>query len=170
MTGLRGRRARISVWSSGVSSSSASRQRIQVPVHFSMAEFFCAAKPFHGSRESLALKEAAISRVRSVEPESTTMISSANWTLVRVRARLASSLSVMMATESVGDMGWTPFPRAWGRRTISCFRLSYLPKVIFAMDCWKWLRLRMMQNFVRIFQRLVRLETEVLWASKVLLS
>ena len=33
------------------------------------------------------------------------MISSANWTLERVRARLASSLSVMMATESSGVFG-----------------------------------------------------------------
>ncbi len=73
-----------------------------MPVHFSMAAFFCAAKPFQGSEITVASKERAISRVRSVEPESRTMISSANWTLRRVRARLASSLSVMMATESSG--------------------------------------------------------------------
>ena len=51
-----------------------------------------------------ASKDWAISRVRSVEPESTTTISSANCTLARVRARFASSLKVMMATESVGGI------------------------------------------------------------------
>ena len=68
---------RISIWSSGESSSSASSERIHCEVHFSMAEFFWAEKPFQGSEKTLALKEAAISRVRSVEPESMRTISSA---------------------------------------------------------------------------------------------
>jgi hypothetical protein len=84
-----------------------------VPVHFSIAEFFCAAKPFHGSEMTRASKERAISRVRSVEPESRTMISSANWTLRRVRARLASSLSVMIATESSGVFGSGVPSKCW---------------------------------------------------------
>jgi len=84
-----------------------------VPVHFSIAEFFCAAKPFHGSEMTRASKERAISRVRSMEPESRTMISSANWTLRRVRARLASSLSVMMATESSGVVGSGVPSKCW---------------------------------------------------------
>ncbi len=69
--------------------------------HLSMAEFFWAAKPFQRSTKIFAPNDCAISVVRSVELESTRMISSANWTVARVRARLASSLSVMMATESV---------------------------------------------------------------------
>ena len=43
--------------------------------------------------------------VRSVEPESTTTIWSANHTLASVRARFASSFLVMMATESVCVIG-----------------------------------------------------------------
>ena len=43
--------------------------------------------------------DSAISRVRSVDPESSTTISSAHATLASVRARFASSFSVMMTTE-----------------------------------------------------------------------
>ena len=46
------------------------------------------------------------------------MISSAKLTLARVRARLASSLRVMMATESVGCIVLNPPPRRG-----ECFRL-----------------------------------------------
>ena len=60
---------------SGLTSSSASRLKIQSRVAFSIAEFFCAAKPFQDSGKTRAPKDFAISMVRSVEPESTTMIS-----------------------------------------------------------------------------------------------
>ena len=49
--------------SSGESSSSASSDRIQVPRHFAMAEFFCAEKPFQGSGKTLAPKERAMAMV-----------------------------------------------------------------------------------------------------------
>jgi len=58
-----------------LTSSSASKLRIQSPVALSMAEFFCAAKPFHSSTKTFAPNDFATSTVLSVEPESTTMIS-----------------------------------------------------------------------------------------------
>ena len=78
------------IWSCslGLSSSSASSERIQVPVHFAMAEFLEPEKPCQASSKTLALKERAISTVRSVEDESRIMISSANCTLARVRAQV----------------------------------------------------------------------------------
>ena len=66
-----------------------------------MAEFFCAAKPFHGSSKMRAPAFRAISRVSSVEPESTTTISCAQLTLSSVRGRLAASFSVIRTTERV---------------------------------------------------------------------
>src|SRR5438132_11336817 len=96
--------ASISVASSGSNASSASNCSTQSPVAFSITEFFCAAKPFQVSIKIFAQKERAISNVRSVEPESTTMISpcpsrTSGCTLSSVRGRLASSLRVMSATE-----------------------------------------------------------------------
>ena len=82
-------------------------------VQRSTERFFCAEKPRHGSVKTLAWKDAAISTVRSVEPQSTTMISSAKGTLARLRGRLASSLSVMIATERV-DGGKMQFPELCG--------------------------------------------------------
>src|SRR5437588_512330 len=73
--------------------------RTQSLVHFAMAEFFCSAKPFQFSTNTLAPKSRAISQVWSVLPESTMTISSAQRTLSNVRGRFASSLNVMMATE-----------------------------------------------------------------------
>src|SRR5882757_1142968 len=55
-----------------------------------------------------ALKDLAISTVRSVEAESTMTISSAKRTLARVRGRLCSSFFVMMATDSRGGIERTP--------------------------------------------------------------
>src|SRR5437764_11623641 len=87
---------------SGLSSSSASRERIQSQVAFSSAEFFCKANPFHFSMKTLAPYDWARATVLSVLPESTTMTSSAMpFTLSRVRAILASSFKVMMQTERV---------------------------------------------------------------------
>ena len=85
-----------------LSSSSALSDSTHWPSHFSMAEFFCAANPFHASGKDLHLwtNSFAISSVRSVEPESTMTISSAiSITLCRVRAMLVSSLKVIIATE-----------------------------------------------------------------------
>jgi hypothetical protein len=68
-----------------------------------MAEFFWRAKPFHGSSNirTLAPNERAISSVRSQEPLSTRLTSSArSITLANVRAMFASSLQATMATES----------------------------------------------------------------------
>ncbi len=62
---------------------------------------FLRCKSFHTSVKTLAPNDLAISTVRSVEPESTTTISSAKRTLASVRARFSSSFSVMIATESV---------------------------------------------------------------------
>ena len=70
-------------------------------VHLAIAEFLEPEKPCQSSSKTLALYARAISTVRSVEDESSTMISSANCTLASVRARFASSFLVMMATESV---------------------------------------------------------------------
>src|ERR1700674_4332162 len=75
---------------------------------FSIAEFFCAAKPFQGSTNTLAPYLRAISRVRSVDPESSTIISprpslTKVRTLSRVQERFASSLCVMRTTEIVTD-------------------------------------------------------------------
>src|ERR1700732_1141198 len=92
---------RISACRSSVSSSSASSDTTQVPAHLSIAEFFCSANPFQSSEKTFAPNDLAISTVRSVEPESTTTISSATRTLASVRARLSASLRVMIATESV---------------------------------------------------------------------
>ncbi len=69
-----------------------------------MAKFFWPEKPFQGSEKILAWKDSAMARVRSVEPESTMTISSAKATLARVRWRLASSFSVMIATDSNGGV------------------------------------------------------------------
>ncbi len=71
-----------------------------------MAEFFCAAKPFHSSTNTFAPNDFAISTVRSVEPESTTMISplpsaTSGCTLASVRPIFASSLNVIITTERV---------------------------------------------------------------------
>ncbi len=92
-----------------------------------MAEFFWEENPFHGSQKTLVLgKEVAISTVRSVEPESTTMSSLAQRTLARVRPRLASSSRVMMATESVICMPGIPF-RDGGSKSVSMwFEVSRL--------------------------------------------
>ena len=68
------------------SSSSASRLRIQSPVAFSIAEFFCAEKPFQVSTKTFAPNDFAISTVRSVEPESTMMISPCRRLLVASRS------------------------------------------------------------------------------------
>jgi hypothetical protein len=73
-----------------------------VPLHWEIAKFFWAAKPGHGRSEIVAPNLRAMSRVRSVDPESTMMTSSAKRTLSRVRARFSSSLSVIMATERRG--------------------------------------------------------------------
>src|SRR5260221_1749001 len=86
--------------SSGLTSSSASSDRIQSQVAYSSDEFFCRANRFHGSTKTLASKDCAMLTVASVLPESTTTISSAmSFTLRIVRAILASSLRVMMQTE-----------------------------------------------------------------------
>src|SRR5258707_2837461 len=86
--------------SSGLTSSSASRDSIQSWVALASAEFFCGAKPFHGSTKTRAPKDCATTTVRSVLPESTTTISLAmDFTLSSVRARLASSFNVMIQTE-----------------------------------------------------------------------
>ena len=68
------------IWccSLSLNSSSASSERIQLPVHFAIAEFFDPAKPCQSSSKTLALKARAISTVRSVDAESSTTISSAN--------------------------------------------------------------------------------------------
>src|SRR5262249_2918977 len=88
--------------SSGLTSSSASKERIQSQVALASAEFFCCANPFQGSEKTLAPRARARDTVASVLPESTTMISSAMpLTLSRVRTILASSLRVMMQTERV---------------------------------------------------------------------
>ena len=68
---IRGRASRISSASAGSTSSSASSESTQSQLAFSSAKFFWAAKPSHGSTKNLAWKDSAISRVRSVEPEST---------------------------------------------------------------------------------------------------
>ena len=75
-----------------------------------MAEFFCTAKPFHGSEKIFAPYERAISNVRSVDPESTTMISprpsrTNGITLSSVLGRLASSFCVINTTEMVTAKG-----------------------------------------------------------------
>src|SRR5215472_12167401 len=88
--------------SSGLTSSSASRERTQSQLALASAEFFCAANPFQGSENTFAPLAWAKDTVRSVLPESTTMISSAmSRTLSRVRTILPSSLRVMMQTERV---------------------------------------------------------------------
>src|SRR5579864_2653151 len=64
------------------------------------AEFFCRAKPFHGSTNTFAPNDRAMDTVASVLPESTITISLAiSFTLFSVRPTFASSLSVMMQTE-----------------------------------------------------------------------
>ena len=103
--------SRISWASAGSTSSSASSERIQSPEAFASAEFFCAAKPFHGSQKNFAWKDSAISRVRSVDPESRTTISSAHATLCSVRARLASSFRVMMTIERLKQSMLTAGPQ-----------------------------------------------------------
>src|SRR5581483_10131764 len=110
--------------SSGSTSSSASKLKIHSPDAFSSAEFFCAAYPFHSSTKTFAPSDSAISTVRSVDPESTTMISpfpsrTSGITLSSVRPRLASSLYVMMTTESVT-------PRAYSK--LSSFHSFKVPR------------------------------------------
>src|ERR1700693_489123 len=95
-------------------SSSASKLKIQSPIALSMAEFFCAPKPFHSSTNTFAPNDFAIPTVPSFEPESTTMISplpsaTSGFTLASVRPMLASSLNVIMTTERFID-GMRPFP------------------------------------------------------------
>src|SRR3979409_2210090 len=87
---------------SGLTSSSASSERIQSLLAFSSDEFFCRANPFHGSTKTFAPNDRASSTVASVLPESTSTISSAmSFTLFSVRAMFASSFKVMMQTERV---------------------------------------------------------------------
>src|SRR6185312_10035339 len=86
--------------SSGLTSSSASRERIQSPVALARAEFFCGANPFHGSTKTFAPLACERATVASVLPESTTITSSAiPLTLCKVRTMLASSFKVMMQTD-----------------------------------------------------------------------
>src|SRR5882724_4075849 len=88
--------------SSGLASSSASRDSIQSQLALARHEFFCAANPFHASTKTLAPWDCAMAVVESVLPESTIMISSAiSLILLNVRAILAASLKVMMHTERV---------------------------------------------------------------------
>src|SRR5207248_300090 len=105
-SGSRNTSFRMSATTAPSTSSSASKLKIHSPDALSSAEFFCAAYPFHSSTKTLAPNDRAISTVRSVDPESTTMISpfpsrTKGITLSSVRARFASSLYVMMTTESV---------------------------------------------------------------------
>src|SRR5262249_42404481 len=89
---------------SALTSSSASSERIQSQVALAKAEFFCGAKPFHGSVKTLAPCARARAKVWSVLPESTTMISPAMPSMLfSVRTMFASSLRVMMQTERVMD-------------------------------------------------------------------
>lgn len=101
---------------SSLISSSASRLKIHSPVALSIAEFFWAANPFHSSTKTFAPSDFAISTVRSVEPESTTMTSplpsaTSGCTLASVRPMLVSSLKVMMTTESCMGSRATANPR-----------------------------------------------------------
>src|ERR1700736_3423151 len=65
-----------------------------------MAKFFCETYPRQGSTITLAPYSRAISQVRSVEPESTRMISSAHRTLANVRPIFASSFIATSATDN----------------------------------------------------------------------
>src|SRR5260370_35739981 len=88
--------------SSGLTSSSASSERIQSPLALASAEFFCGANPFHGSEKTFGPRARGRDTGASVLSESTKMISSARpRRLSRVRVMLASSLRVMMQTERV---------------------------------------------------------------------
>src|ERR1700726_701219 len=132
---------RISACSSSVSSSSASSDKTQVPAHLSIAEFFCSANPFQSSEKTFAPNDLAISTVRSLEPESTTTISSANRTLASVRARLSASLSVMIATESV-DRGmpclfYLPVPRHPSKKNPAQAKTGSLPPSLLPHR-WYW--------------------------------
>jgi len=90
----------------GVTTSSASRRRIQSQRHFWMATFFCSEWPRKSRlKEWLAPKARAISGVLSEEPESTMTISSTQRRPSRVRGRFFSSLRAIMATEMVGLCG-----------------------------------------------------------------
>src|SRR5439155_2948326 len=67
-----------------------------------LATFFCAANPGHACLITRAPRPAAICCVPSVEPASTTMISSATESERMARAMFAASLCVMMVAETGG--------------------------------------------------------------------
>ncbi len=98
--------------SSGVTRSSASSERIQSPVAWSMAKFFWAAKPGHGRTETLSVNSCAICTVLSPDSASTTTISSAQATLSRQARRRSSSFHAMIVTES-RLTARSPAGRAW---------------------------------------------------------
>src|SRR5688572_31335223 len=79
--------------------SSASRFKIQGPAAALLARFFCSRIPGQGLLTTLQPNSRAISSVRSVLPESTITISSAQRTDSRQSRRFFSSFSVMIVTE-----------------------------------------------------------------------
>src|SRR5438105_1828843 len=89
----------ISPSSASLKDSSASNERIQSWVAVSDAKFFCPAYPRQGLSTTRAPSLAAISAVRSLEPLSTTTISSQQRRLSMTRATLRSSLQVMIVAD-----------------------------------------------------------------------
>src|SRR5215213_4857797 len=89
--------------------SSASRLKIQSCLACSIANCFCAPKPGHSLLITRAPQVSAISRVASVEPESTTTISSAHATDSQAALVFDSALGGVRVALRVGE----------GRRTLS---------------------------------------------------
>src|ERR1041385_1377812 len=105
--------------SSGVTRSSASRLKIHSWVADSAANCFCAAKPGQSRAKTRAPHSRAISRVASVERESTTTTSSAQATDSHASRIFADSLQVMMVAEIFKAIRRLSFPareREYGRR------------------------------------------------------
>src|SRR5579884_2090550 len=96
---------RIASRASSSSSSSASRLSTQSYCASCTAKFFCAANPSHGWTMTRAPSPAAICTVSSVEPESTTRISSAQSSERMARATCVASLCVMIVAE-MGGIFW----------------------------------------------------------------
>src|SRR5258707_695692 len=93
--------ARMPSRSSGVTRSSASRERIQPPVACSIAKFFWIAKPGHTRTDTLSVNSRAICTVLSADSASTTTISSAHATLSRQARSRSSSFQAMIVTVSL---------------------------------------------------------------------
>src|SRR5437660_11743 len=91
--------------------SSASRLKIHSCCADSAANCFCAAKPGQSRSTTRAPQHSAISRVASVEWESTTRISSAHETDSHAALMLSASLKVMIVAEIFKTFRAAPAPR-----------------------------------------------------------